>query len=325
MTNRRSAYILGAVVAMLSLLSPSLAAAKPPAEAKTPNETQTVTGSIQFGVGDFGGPVVTIVGGGGGPDHSNCTTDETNSSAPLNTGVEIRHFSMVAKAGGSCNTEPSFSFFSVTVVGNSTRGMLNSSGRIWLGQDSAGGDFYVKCVGPWVGMECYNDRGPKGLTIQAVVDRGSLEVTKVVDGDPGIVGRGTTFTVAVNCDGPGFDGRSRSVPLAGPRRSVTSRPARSARSPRRPTARPPPPSTTPAGSLPPTVRIPQNAAVRVTVSNIFIPVLGALGPPATPDRRSTAARDCSRPGRRDPTLHRLMSVMRPDDPALGPTRSRSRA
>ena len=62
MTSRRAAYILGTVVAMLSLLSPSLAAAKPPAEAKAPNETQTVTGSIQFGVGDFGGPVVTIVG-----------------------------------------------------------------------------------------------------------------------------------------------------------------------------------------------------------------------------------------------------------------------
>ena len=283
MTNRRSAYILGAVVAMLSLLSPSLAAAKPPAEAKTPNETQTVTGSIQFGVGDFGGPVVTIVGGGGGPDHSNCTTDETNSSAPLNTGVEIRHFSMVAKAGGSCNTEPSFSFFSVTVVGNSTRGMLNSSGRIWLGQDSAGGDFYVKCVGPWVGMECYNNRGPKGLTIQAVVDRGSLEVTKVVDGDPGIVGRGTTFTVAVNCDGPGFDRtftfgatggteEIRDIPT-GTQCTVTETADGEAAAT----------EYDPGGfSAPPTVRIPQNAAVRVTVSNIFIPVLGALGPPATP-------------------------------------------
>ena len=91
---------------------------------------------------------------------------------------------MVAKAGGSCNSEPSFSFFSVTVVGNSTHGMLNSSGRIWLGQDAAAGDpFYVKCVGPFVGMECYNNQGAKGLTIQAVVDKGTLQVTKVVDDD----------------------------------------------------------------------------------------------------------------------------------------------
>jgi uncharacterized protein DUF5979 len=276
---KRNVFILGTVLTLVSLLSPSLAAAKPPADVKV-NETHTETGSIQFGVGDFGGPVVTIVGGGGGPDHSNCTTDETNSSAPLNLGIEIRHFSMVAKAGGSCNTEPSFSFFSVTVVGNSTRGMLNSSGRIWFGQDSAGDPFYVKCVGPFVGMECYNNRGAKGLTIQAVVDKGTLRVTKAVDDSSHLVGPGTTFVVAVSCDRPGYDttftfgaaGGTREIPdiLAGTQCTVTETGDGDAIGT----------EYDPGGFSAPTVTIPPNAVANVTVTNIFIPVLGSSRPPA---------------------------------------------
>lgn len=93
--------------------------------------------------------------GGGGRDHSNCTDDETTRTVEAqNDPVSIR-VSFDAKWWGECNSEPSYSYFDVTVTGKYAAGRtMNSRGRFWLGQDSGGGQYYVECSPPEVRLAC---------------------------------------------------------------------------------------------------------------------------------------------------------------------------
>jgi hypothetical protein len=60
-----------------------------------------------------------------------------------------------AAESGSCAFEASFSYFTITVTGFSAHAKrVNATGRIWLGQDAAGGSYYEKCALPLDHMTC---------------------------------------------------------------------------------------------------------------------------------------------------------------------------
>jgi alpha-tubulin suppressor-like RCC1 family protein len=116
---------------------------------------------------DGPGPTIKIVGGGGGPDHSNCTSDTTNRS--FNPTFDPTHgsFFIETVSSGSCAFQPSYSFFDITVTGRNNDGqMVNASGRIWLGQDGAGSPYYERCSIPLDHMTC-RETGPHDMELVA--------------------------------------------------------------------------------------------------------------------------------------------------------------
>jgi hypothetical protein len=114
----------------------------------------TKTGRLTW-FADGPGPAVKIQGGGGGSDHSNCVSDTTDKTVdafadPTHSGVFID-----PTDSGSCAFEASFSYFTITVTGfDADAKRVNATGRIWLGQDAAGGDYYEKCALPLDHMTC---------------------------------------------------------------------------------------------------------------------------------------------------------------------------
>jgi hypothetical protein len=118
------------------------------------SRTPTVSTTVTFRVGGPG-PIIHVQGGGGGRDHSNCTDDETTRTVEAQSDPVSIRVSFDAKWWGECNSEPSYSYFDVTVTGKDAAGRtMNSRGRFWLGQDSAGGQYYVECSEPEVRLTC---------------------------------------------------------------------------------------------------------------------------------------------------------------------------
>ena len=101
--------------------------------------------------GRLNGKYVAIHGGGGGT--SNCTSDETQASFTVTDKDYFREFGFTARTGGGCGYESSWSYFNVSVE-DSPGGKVIGSARLWLGQDRAGGGFYVACAGNLVGLTC---------------------------------------------------------------------------------------------------------------------------------------------------------------------------
>ncbi|HTU15603.1 MAG TPA: hypothetical protein VMF31_10420 [Solirubrobacterales bacterium] len=96
-----------------------------------------IYGGVTFVLGE--GADVKIVGGGAFPK-SNCTRDETTTSFQTTEYSQRKVFQFVAKDGGSCWTEASWSNFKVTV----SRPGISHTGTMYLGQ-SPGGPYYVSC------------------------------------------------------------------------------------------------------------------------------------------------------------------------------------
>ncbi|HEY1639899.1 MAG TPA: hypothetical protein VGG35_04365 [Streptosporangiaceae bacterium] len=110
------------------------------------------TGKVTYLVGGPG-PTVHIEGGGGGT--SNCTTDETNKTNMAYADPTYTSVSFTVKDSGSCGSEASWSYFTMTVTGRDSEGHpMNASGRFWFGQNSAGDPFYLRCAEPLVHMTC---------------------------------------------------------------------------------------------------------------------------------------------------------------------------
>jgi alpha-tubulin suppressor-like RCC1 family protein len=110
------------------------------------------TGKVTYLVGGPG-PTVHIEGGGGGT--SNCTNDETNKTNMAYADPTYTSVSFTVKDSGSCGSEASWSYFTMTVTGRDSEGhVMNASGRFWFGQNSAGDPFYLRCAEPLVHMTC---------------------------------------------------------------------------------------------------------------------------------------------------------------------------
>jgi hypothetical protein len=104
------------------------------------------------------GTLVSIVGGGQGS--SNCTSEETNTSFVTKGGDDRHDIAFIAKDGGSCGVEASYSLFDITFP-NSPYSL--SPGTLWLGQPQAGDPFYLRCYTEWRGPLCR--RGDNSLTL----------------------------------------------------------------------------------------------------------------------------------------------------------------
>jgi hypothetical protein len=128
----------GAAFQTLNATKPCPNAAAPPNGGRLPGD-YVVTAVATFSVGS--GATVSIVGGGGGADNSNCTNAETVTSFTTRTDTEDRLFQITAKTGGSCAVEPSYSNFKVSITGPD----FKASGRMWLGQVAPGDDYFVSC------------------------------------------------------------------------------------------------------------------------------------------------------------------------------------
>lgn len=102
---------------------------------KGPPGDYTVIAYATFLVGPGRDTTVSITGRG---ENSNCTRDETDAS---HTSIGRHEFTITAKTGGFCGIERSYSNFYVKVTGPGVDG----TGRMWLGQDRAGGGYYVSC------------------------------------------------------------------------------------------------------------------------------------------------------------------------------------
>jgi alpha-tubulin suppressor-like RCC1 family protein len=126
------------------------------AGAAGPGDSDRKTAVLKVTVGGPG-PDITVVGGGGGIDHSNCTTEETNTSVTAGPDPTTVAFGFVAKSSGSCATEPSYSYFQITVSGKTAAGKpVSASARIFFGQAGSAGisPYEAFCDTPLVNMTC---------------------------------------------------------------------------------------------------------------------------------------------------------------------------
>ncbi len=150
--------LLAAALVIAAFAAEALASPSPP---KASVADRTIQGGVEFDL-PTGGQVtytVQIKGSGGGPSGSNCTRDEVG----VNATQRFRHryvIHFVAKNGGSCAIETSYSNFDVTV--SSDRGV--GTGKLFLGQDGVGQHYQINCkhkVGPsqslrytWTHLSC---------------------------------------------------------------------------------------------------------------------------------------------------------------------------
>ncbi len=101
---------------------------------------RTIHGGITFAVGK--GAVVHVVGAGGGPQGSNCTRDEVGVPSTTLTQDRERfvvHF--VAKSGGSCGAQESWSNYHLSVRAAGFYG----EGSFFLGQKAIAGGYQMAC------------------------------------------------------------------------------------------------------------------------------------------------------------------------------------
>lgn len=127
-----TAGLMTAAVAATALASP----APPVASAAD----RTIHGGITLSVGK--GAVVHAVPAGGGHQGSNCTRDEVGvHPTTLKNDRERFVVSFVAKTGGSCGVEESWSNFHLSVRAGSFYG----EGSFFLGQKAIGGGYQMAC------------------------------------------------------------------------------------------------------------------------------------------------------------------------------------
>jgi hypothetical protein len=101
---------------------------------------RTIHGGITFEVGK--GAVVHVVPAGGGHRGSNCTRDEVGVHPTTLKGNRERFVvSFVAKNGGSCGVQESWSNFHLSV----REGSFYGEGSFFLGQKALGGGYQMAC------------------------------------------------------------------------------------------------------------------------------------------------------------------------------------
>jgi hypothetical protein len=103
-----------------------------------------VQAGATFDVGS--GYDVRVIGGGDGT--SNCTTDETAVRFPDTQAGDHILYGFVAKDGGSCRVEFSWSNFKVELRDPKEHDRVIGSGRMWLGQ-----------LDPWIGYRASCESG----------------------------------------------------------------------------------------------------------------------------------------------------------------------
>jgi hypothetical protein len=110
---------------------------------------------------DGPGPDIRVVGGGGGPDHSNCTINETDRTLKATTGDPTRtSVSFDSRAAGSCIYEPSYSYFNIYITGTNAAGKkVDGMGRVFLGQTSAISDYIYRCEPGTANVTCERKDG----------------------------------------------------------------------------------------------------------------------------------------------------------------------
>jgi hypothetical protein len=112
---------------------------------------------LRFNVGGPG-PMIHVEGGGGGPDHSNCTNRETNTTSTAGSDPSTIVIGFDAKTSGSCSYEASYSYFSIKISGKNSVGTeVNGTARIRFGQPTAGGPYSVNCVSSSANVSCRKD------------------------------------------------------------------------------------------------------------------------------------------------------------------------
>jgi hypothetical protein len=141
-----------ASVGSMAVASASAAAPKP--THKTGQHPRKLSawrqGTAVFSIGS--GDTVSVRGGGGGT--SNCSTDETVTSFVTKGNDEAHNYGFESRTGGSCNFEPSFSYYKVTVKNPAGREI--GYGEMWYGQGTLYGPYGAWCSleGAWSGLVC---------------------------------------------------------------------------------------------------------------------------------------------------------------------------
>jgi hypothetical protein len=106
------------------------------------------------------GPEIHVIGGGGGPDHSNCTNDETNHRFQAGPDPVWTQVSFTAKSSGACAFEPSYSYFKIHISGRDAAGRhVSGMGRVFLGQSSAGRAYDFRCEPGSADVSCHREDG----------------------------------------------------------------------------------------------------------------------------------------------------------------------
>jgi hypothetical protein len=112
------------------------------------------------------GPLIHVEGGGGGSDHSNCTTSETNTTVTAGADPTNIPFGFNTDASGSCFFQPSYSFFTVTITGKNSLGAeVFGTARVRFGQIAQSTTPYeVNCATASKNVTC-QETGDKTLTL----------------------------------------------------------------------------------------------------------------------------------------------------------------
>jgi hypothetical protein len=102
------------------------------------------------------GPSIKIEGGGGGRDHSNCTSNETSETVGATADPTRVPISFEAKESGDCFIEASYSYFTISLLGTTASGRpATGTARIFFGQPHASGeDYEVSCVATSPSVTC---------------------------------------------------------------------------------------------------------------------------------------------------------------------------
>jgi hypothetical protein len=111
------------------------------------------------------GPSIQVKGGGGGPDGSVCTTNETDKTVPAGPDPTEVTYGFEVKASGSCAFEASYSYFTVKLLGTAASGQpATGTARILLAEDVPTQKYSASCVVTSPSVTCQPD-GPRGLLL----------------------------------------------------------------------------------------------------------------------------------------------------------------
>jgi hypothetical protein len=143
------------------------------------------------------GQTVSIVGGG---EHtSNCTTDETNTTFTMKTDPQTVTFGFVAKNGGSCFFESSWSQFVVTATSN---GKVVGRQRVEISMPDSFSDYHPYCRNEGaLYMEC-RQTGDHELTLTELTGTGVTATGTVVQASLSLkVNPGSVVSIEANNSG----------------------------------------------------------------------------------------------------------------------------